>query len=1042
MRKRLSRRQINAALAALSITFPLAAKAGLYSHGAGGGWGSGGGSILYSINLPNQSNSVLAAGSVTQLIGIACKKGDISSGTWPQFSIANTGVAVPCTILSALATTWSDGSLKFVPVALQIPVSVDGNDLVIVNVVSGGSLPSASSRGIADFTNSLDPRVRITGLDNLSGQWIADMAGPAVFTETYGNGSAWWFGKARFNFAKSGTPHGQLVCDFYLASLANISGSLKGLRILGKVKLPYYDVSIGGGVSNQQNWVTLSQLQLTNGSSVLFDSLAGNSGTCGKFGSAGAFKFAFTSGSQFTCVPGGTNYPYPYSTLHLGDSGYAMRLSGSSLPTGLSTGTTYFLRTVSTRSNMFSLSTTAPAAIAGSLITPRSSGSGTVTPYPMLPYFGGLFIVNTNGDPIFVQGAGSDSSDTTLIHSLGSAPNPYGTAQSYLIATGLIPPYNLAITANSNIGQNILSGNQFPESLPLYWPMAAEPILRSQDDIGERDDIGVIPAWYVRHFFTHTAGDRQFARVVNLCGMQMAVGIENSGSLTLPCVNNGPNRAGGTYSGMPAPVPSFVWFPGGGPPNNFGSYTDYTDQHNQIAGFSNQSAPHFPGFCYYPYLFTGEPWHLDGVLEFGNNAVYQQNAATTTAAVNSTTFEIGGTHKSGNCRNVLGVNSTTTNRYGCTTGYYSGGNRAAAWATRDLALASAICPDSHPACSSYKQYFSDMRSDSAELPNDLLSAMATPLSFLYGIGMWSIPENADFFTNQYQCGYLCSALFLGAQACEDTNFANAGLALTTYFIAVQQEHTGWPIGAEHATMRTSASYGANPVTSWNSIAFGVSSPTISWTPSGFTWATSKNPQNYAMGNGDILYFPIKQSDNPYLTPGGFSQWTPYYVVNYGNGSFGLSPTIGGAAQAPTDSQTNQQAYLVWSNPASTGSQSNYNSVESFNTNILHNALYYGRAVANAMSLTLPTNIEAAISDLQTRETVGFSQSGASFATDPKYSETMGVQVGRISSLTFMAPGLFGLNPRTARGDASSWSPKPKRQQCAVDERLLKEPRLR
>ena len=939
----------------------------------------GSGTAISSITLVNTSRNATNPGSVTQLIGCPFRKGDIAKGTWPQFQLAN-GTNVACTILDRLATTWRDGSLKFVPVMLSVPESIAHNRTMTVYILPGGEMPAPSPRRLSDFHHGIEPHIQVDGLDNLSGTWTMDLR-EAIKARTkivqYGNGAAGAVWKVRANARQNGADHGQLVCDFYIASLANPDGSLKGLRILGKVKLPYCDVTNSVYGSEQQNWVTFSRFRLMSDRSTLLLDMFGNN-----FGDARAFEFSWSAGNVFNASSG-------YSTLHGGDSGYAVRLtnSGGSLPGGLNTGQTYFFRVRS--STQMQLSTSSTGAIGGGgFVSATSAGSGTntCTPYPLLCYFGAVFAVNANGDPVWLQGAGSDSSDTTLIHKID---------QSYWLSAKVVPPYDLSI---GGIQTNLERVGLMAE----YWPNSAEPVVRSQDWTGERDDLGILSAWYSRHFFTQDPGDRQFVRVISLVGMQMSVGLEYLSTLSYPCLNNGPGGGGSNYPDMPAPNPTFTWNPNGRPQSIGFRNGDYTDPKVLIAGFSNQCTGHLCQFNYYPYLYTGEPWHLDGLLEHAQNAVAQLQSNLSTAIINPTTFALDSSG-SGGCRNVtVGSNPP---RYGVTSCASSGGFRLGAWGTGLLSAASALCPDSHPASKSYKQYFNDMRSDSAMLPLDILNALDTSgCSFAYSLGLWNIPQTADYFVQQYQMGYYCSAAFLGSTICEDSNLAAGAQALLQWFVYVQQKYSAWSLYAEQAPCKTAELAGSGPISSPANLAFGVAGPEISWTNNGstpFTWVSSRGPQNYQMQNGDILFAVPSRNSNHYNLPGGYSLFTQYYVVDYNRTTkaFALSTFPGGTPlAAPTDSNSSQ-LWLIPSNPRSTQGQDCSNNSACFGAIVLHGALYYAQAVGRKVP-----GLSATILDLQYRE----SEARVSFVTDPKYSQTGSfTQIQPHRHYARRLPGLLG-----------------------------------
>ncbi len=879
-------------------------------------FGRGSSSTITSLTLVNASGTAASPGTVTQLIGLPFKKGDIAPGSWPHFSIGS--MAVACTILDRLATRWSDGSLKFVPVMLSIPVSVPGNGAVTVSVRSGGSLPVRSARRLTDFLEGPRPQVQVDGLDNLNGTWVMDLAqGIVAKTKVthYGNGAAGGVWKVRANAQQNGVDHGQLVCDFYVASLANPDGSLKGFRVLGKVKLPYYDTTA------PMNWMSFSRFQLYTGGGTLIRDCFGNN-----FGPARAYTFAWESGTKFLADSGYTG----------GDYGYCTRLSSTgSLPGGLSSTTSYFTGAPAATTIGFATCAQAPNR---HLVSATTAGSGThkATPYPYLAYFGALFTAGPSGMWDYVQADGTDGSDTTLRCQVD---------KSYWVSTGLIPPYDLTVAPASNAPTG-------------YWPNCSEPVTRYLEETGERNDLGIMPTWYARHFLTQADVDETVVRVVSLVGGHgFSVGLESSAMRTHPCVNNG--SSGAAYPGMPAPNPQFRFMADGNPSHGF---TDTTDRMVLLAGFSQQDSSHMPQFNYYPYLFTGEPWHLDMLLEHANNAVFQRNASLGVANISASHYSLGSGNGGGD--RILQVGSNPT-RYGITIG--SSETRIDAWACALVAAAAAICPDKNPDCPSYKQYFNDMNTATWAAANDILAALP-PFAAQYGL--WVMPQGTGHFAiDSWQLAYLGAAVALAASATENAGAANVLSFHVKYFDQVQAQFGGWHVASYQAIARMGKQFGAPLVTEFGNIAF--IGPNFRWTAGGSFVMTPF--RNYTPANGDVVMFTSSSGSQ---TPEGFSQFTPYYMVNLDGNTFDLSAAPGGQALNLRDSYGGQaQFFIVSSNPPTTGSMSELGAPDSYNSEIL-GMLQYALAVGASVS---PATVE----DLAYRNQLA----GTSFVSDPKWAMT-------------------------------------------------------
>jgi hypothetical protein len=884
---------------------------------------------ITSITLVNTSQNTVAAGSVTQLIGCPFKKGDLKKGTWPQFQLQG-GTTVPATLLNSLATRWSDGSLKFVPAMLSIPQSISGNGSLTVNILSANFLPQKSPRGLKDFTaNGLDIQVQVDGLDNLSGTWIMDLKtalGSKTKVVSYGNGAAGAVWKIRAPAQQKGVNHGQLVCDYYIASLANPDGSLKGLRILGKVKLPYYDTT------QTMNWMSFSRFQLLQNSKgkLIRDCFGTN------FGSARAYAFAWSEGPVFAANHG-------YSTANNHDYSYCTRFTTTGvLPTGLAAKTSYF-----TAQNPFSATTIGFSTNSGgqSAVSATDDGVGThtATPYPYLSYFGATFTAGAGGMWDFVQGGGSDQADTPVRCEM----NP-----EYWVSTGLLPPYDITTKAVSN----------GPTS---YWPNSAEPAVRFLSTTGERDDLGIMPAWYARHFLTQAAIDEQVVRVMSLVGGQLAIGLESSATGTYPCVNNGSNGAGQAYPGMPAPNPNFYWAPNEGTTKGFPN-GDTTNPNVRMAAFSQQDTTHMPQFNYYPYLFSGEPWHLDMLLEHANNAVYSRLTPVGVANISATSFSLGA--NGGGVRNLtVGTNPTFT---GITIGDAAGQQRTDAWGSALLAAAAAICPDQHPECTSYKQYFGQMNSATWTAAVGVINALP---SFAQSIGLWSTPpQGGSTVTVPWEMAYLGAAIGLACTATENKNAQSALQSHVKWFDYVVSKFGGWHAGTFHALVKTANNAGAPLVSSAAGIAF--EGPTFNWTAGGhFTLIPFSN---YTPTDGDKVLFGDSVGTDVKITPAGFANYVPYYMGNINGDQFDLATNPGGGAIPLTDSYDgNDTFYIVSTEPPAIGSMDAIGNPSCYNAEILGMLNY---ALAAGVKVNSGT-----ISDLSYRN----QQAGTNYASNPKWGFT-------------------------------------------------------
>lgn len=875
----------------------------------GGNVAAAPGAILTSIILTNTSGSTLAAGSVSQMKGFSFKKGDIPTGQWPKFQLTD-GTVVPCTLLNSMATYWSDGSLKFVPGMVANPTPIGAGISVTVNVLNGGSLPVASSRSYNDAVNGITPQLQLDLLDSgwrsqLTG-YVADLGGAIsspIKIVSYGNGACGGFWKVTANVAFGGTADGQLTCDFYIASLANLDGSFKGLRFALRPRLPYYDLN-----THAKSFVTFSRLQFVdaNSSTVLFDAF-GDATNGWRFGSNRAFAFSIASpGTILTATSG-------YSTAFDGDYGYALRPSGGSLPTPLSANTTVFMGSGATSSTM-RLSVTS-SGISGS-VSITSAGSGTFTPYPLLCYFAAPWLINQDTSMIWVKGAGSDTTDTPLRISLNLS------GKNYFVSTGLIPHADTSIPA--------------PTDCPSvqYWINCGQPMERSTNNGGSRKDIGPWTGFSAIQFHRQTAISDRCVRTISFIAGNLSFYMQNSTTLSGPVCNNGHWVSGTTYtqySGMPTATPNFRWTASGGGAGSTSGFTDTTTATVNQNGFGLTDTQHLPEFNYYAYLVFGEPMHWDMLKDMAEAALYIQSAGGPSAASVS---NIHWSPRGGNWRNTTYTSGTIY-----ALGPTPSSQRGMAWALRNIVQCAAVSPAIDPETPSHTQYSIDRVRDAGRAIVALLAMMTTAgMTFALNNGLWFTQEGSDpWVDNWMMLGYMGSTLCYGISAMEDSNFATGLDNMMLYADSMVANEGGWHVGDGQTVMRISTAGGSQLITNVNQR--GHQGVQISWVnsttspPNGkFTYVGPvSNSVAWKAQIDATIIFSFSGSSFTTATPTGFNTNQPYYIVNpVGTGgagtTFDLSATSGGSGTPIplTDAHSNASDswYVTYGpNPPATGALS-------------------------------------------------------------------------------------------------------------------------
>lgn len=196
---------------------------------------------ITTLTFVNDSAAEQPAGVVSRSFGLPIKRGDMPAGEYPVFEQG--GVVCPATLWGV--TTWPDGSMKFCAGMLRFAAAVAGSGSASVVVKSGGALPAASNRALSDLA-AADLSVALTGVTNLTGEWVASLAdaiaaGSDVVQIGDGPAGAVW--RMGGDFKQGGAAHGQLYCWHYVSALQNSGGGLAGVRYLGRFGQVFTEVN-------------------------------------------------------------------------------------------------------------------------------------------------------------------------------------------------------------------------------------------------------------------------------------------------------------------------------------------------------------------------------------------------------------------------------------------------------------------------------------------------------------------------------------------------------------------------------------------------------------------------------------------------------------------------------------------------------------------------------------------------------------------------------------------------------------------------------
>lgn len=882
--------------------------------------------FLTTLTIPNGSGSTQAANFVSPILSQAFPKGDLPngcSGGAPLFQTTG-GTNIPFS--EGAQSCWGDGSLKRASFLLRYPASIAGSATATVNIYSGGATPSASSRSLSDFAaGGLDLNEQVVGLDNLSGTWTSDLnqgiaANGADYKFMDGPAGAVW--RVRAAFRQSGADHGQLEGWWYIAALQDASGNLAGIRYLVGITQPYYNVASPSPV-----YRSFTSIGIYNGASLVRDlwGTHGNSQT-----------FVWDQVSNPNC---GNVACRMTATANGLESGFMLRLfTTGALPTGLSTGTTYFAGENGFDANHFAIGTDSSAITQGiGYITPSGAGSGTNSfiAYPYVTQFGTLYSAESNGQWSYIQGAGSVATDAT-VRVVQNRP--------YLRSTHLILSY--AFSTYTPASSTSYS----------YFPMTHGPVSPYFEATGERDDIGPTTAWATRFLFTGAAVDEQVTRVVALAGANLPVKFRDATTHSIA------NMSNTSRAGMPtASATTTRWY---GNPANATGFTVPGTSTVWVAGYSTPDSSHLDDFTGTAFLMFGEPQLMDQVAEFGNLAELFRAQNTGTASVGATT-SIGGA--GGASRNFT-INGTTY--YGATLNY---GNllRTDAWSIREVGAAAGLLPNTNPENASYWQYFNDLSNTTYDAANAYFALLP---SWPNTNGLWNETCTSDGgISDSWAMSYMRHAIGLTYGR---TEYSGALTLLNTELKWPKYIHdtwgTSWIPHYESIVRQSTNSCTAPFLTSSTGVGFYTDS-SLAWNSGTqlFTINTTTVP-GLTMTNGDQIVFN-QQDQTP---PTNFSGETTYYVVNRSGSTFGLSATNGGSPISIGNTSSTSHVFLYSTSLAVPNNVSTNTTGSGYLPNVL-SSFNFGTSLGASADATTQTDMNA---DL-------ILQSGyvAAFNTTPTYA---------------------------------------------------------
>lgn len=556
-----------------------------YNGGVTVSGGAGGdGSTVATINLINTSGSTQAANFVTEIGGLAFKKGDVPSGSYPKLERATDATAVPATFWDR--TNWSDGSWKRCAYVARVPYSIAGSATDNISVKNNGTAPAASSFTTANINASAsrDFKVTLTGLENLTGTWTSTVNqgitdNTQVIAEASGPTCKSW--RIEQEFRDGSSDHAHLLCRHYVFALEDNAGGVYGWYYMPNPMQPKMNTA-----SPARRAATM---QVLDGGTTLVD-----------WDNAKTASYAGTNGRLTITAHGLTD-----------GEGIKLTTTGT-LPTGLDTTTPYFCKSIDANTvELWTLGAVGANGV-GSVVPFTTTGTGTHTATRIIGFEhrGGVFGAQTDGNCHFVAGTGTRSTIRNI------------QDQASLKASKLVPPYNTAITPDAEFTLD-------------YAPNAAGNLHRYIGDAGTWDYIALNPTWCARHFLRRDATSERVVRVQGLICGALPIWVFDETTRGIPVYN------GGSYTGLPASNTSLRMK---NPTNSNNS--GINSPASEYSFFNDFDTSHLGAGPHYAYVVFGCPWYRDIIVQYAlmSSAGRYTGGGTATDFGEGRDVFIGGTH--------------------------------------------------------------------------------------------------------------------------------------------------------------------------------------------------------------------------------------------------------------------------------------------------------------------------------------------------------------------------------------------------------------
>lgn len=547
-----------------------------------------------------------------------------------------------------------------------------------------------------------------------------------------------------------------------------------------------------------------------------------------------------------------------------------------------------------------------------------------------VPHWSGFFCVGTDGEYEFLQGGGSASADCTI-------RVVYEPAR--VIRSRLFQSFDTSVVPT-------------PGAQRDYYPGGAASMLRDMRDTGDREDIGVLPAWTVRYLLSQSGVDERNMRVTGMVqsGWSETRRVRETRQI-IPATDFRP--AG--YAGLGA---------------NRESWTSIGAGEGILIPTDNGSlwivdSSHRPNTCYAPYLMTGERQYIDMMVEAVASVLTGIDVGT---RVMNTALPITSLYSGFAFKNIqIGTGGPVFKNAGMM--WFEGGVRQSAWLIRDLAGVAALLPDTCPEATDVKVYFNDALDQTYAAMNAL---NATRPQSWRDSGLMvntnvSAPGSGDSGGTGWESTFM--TLYLSSSVCFQSQITNSPT------INEFRAHLGRLFSSAHANFDISmlASYrwkqwlgpSGNLVMDINDAAFAFN-PSFAAVSISFDATTNRGTLSGLLGttatDGDI-YSPAPSSTKP--APGMVGNQN-YYFVNCSGATFQLSATPGGSVIDIPSNVTITEGFVQL---ADTGSQRNLSGDGNYGV-LLYDAIRSHEASGDTF-----------VNSARVKQDIPFA--GASFVSNPR-----------------------------------------------------------